>query len=161
VRMPVVAGVAGGVGTTTIAAALRGDEGDLYVPGDQVDVLVCRSTTDSLGETHKAVASTPYPPVLAVVGDIPAGCRGMKLLPNPVRARLRMVEPYVAGFVAIPFVPTWRERDEPVVEAYHVLAPTSDVPRELRDFAEAAQRLAELLVPLLTEHPQPMDPARV
>lgn len=160
-RMPIIAGVAGGVGTSTVAAALRGQDNDLYVDGEQVDVLVCRSTTVSLGETHRAVAMTSYPPVLAVVGDIPAGSRGIKLLPNAVRARLRMIEPHVAGFVAIPFVPTWRERDDPTSEAYHVLAPAATIPRELRDFADATQDLANLLVPLLKTNPQSMAFATV
>jgi hypothetical protein len=74
--------------------------------------------------------------VLAVVADVPEGAR-LKILPSAVRARLRMIEPHVAGMVAVPFVSRWREVDDPCQEAAYVLAPGSDVPRDLRDFAAA------------------------
>ena len=50
-RAPVVAGVGGGVGTTTVAVGLRGhDAGRLagLPPGRWPDILVCRGTLDSV-----------------------------------------------------------------------------------------------------------------
>jgi hypothetical protein len=70
-RQPLVAGVAGGVGTTTIAVALRALDWDLYIDGTAVDVLVCRSTVHCLGEAHRSVGQAPYPPILVVVADVP------------------------------------------------------------------------------------------
>jgi hypothetical protein len=105
-RQPLVAGVAGGVGTTTIAVALRALDWDLYIEGTAVDVLVCRSTVHSLGEAHRSVGHTPYPPILVVVDDVPDRAR-LAAFPSAVRARTRMVEPHVAGAVAVPFVPEW------------------------------------------------------
>lgn len=149
-RVPFCAGVAGGVGVTVISHALRAADEDLHVPESPVDILVCRTTTDSVGQAHRALATALYRPVLAVVADVPEGAR-LKILPSAVRARLRMIEPHVAGMVAVPFVPRWREVDDPCQEAAYVLAPGSDVPRDLRDFAAAMRQLSEQVQPVLRE----------
>ncbi len=52
-RAPTVAGVAGGVGTTTIARALAGSDRGVFT-GRPVDVLVCRATADSLVRAARA-----------------------------------------------------------------------------------------------------------
>ena len=68
-RAPSVAGVAGGVGTTTIARALAGVDRGVFT-GRPVDVLVCRATADSLLRAARAayLISTQqhHRPVLAV-----------------------------------------------------------------------------------------------
>lgn len=133
-RTPTVAGVAGGTGVSTLAAALRAADGGVY-SGGPVDVLVCRTTVVSLGLAHEIAARTPFPPVLAVVADIPS------TIPAPVRARMRMAEPHVHQLVAVPFVPEWRARTDPYGDAAHVLEPEQQLPRPLREFAKAMQRL--------------------
>ena len=68
-RAVTVAGVAGGVGTTTIARALAGVDRGVFT-GRPVDVLVCRATADSLLRAARAayLISTQQHrrPVLAV-----------------------------------------------------------------------------------------------
>jgi hypothetical protein len=62
------AGVAGGVGTTTLAIALSACDRGVFV-GRAADVLVCRSTAESLIRTGRAIqllSSEGYRPVLAV-----------------------------------------------------------------------------------------------
>jgi hypothetical protein len=150
-RSPIVAGVAGGVGTTLLATALGGPDGraldgELAVPGDAVDVLVCRSTLPSLGLLHHQLATTPTPPVVAVVADIPAR------VPRAVVARIRMAAPHAFTFVAIPYVGSWRELDDPYREAAHVLAhPTRELPKHLHDFAASMRNLAAAVGELLIQ----------
>lgn len=137
-RTPLVAGVAGGVGVSTLAAALRAHDGGVYA-GGSVDLLVCRTTVTSLGLAHEVAARAPHPPVLAVVADIPS------TIPGSVRARMRMAEPHVHQLVAVPFVPEWRARVDPHGEAAQVLDPAQQSPRSLRDFAKAMDRLVAAL----------------
>ena len=56
---PLIAGAGGGVGTTTIATALRGRDCDIYQPQQPVHVLVCRSTMHSLGCAQRALQTVP------------------------------------------------------------------------------------------------------
>lgn len=137
-HIPQVAGVAGGVGTSTIATALRADDCGIYRGGAPVDVMVCRSTLYSVGCAQRAINATPRPPVLAVVSDTPAGVG-----PN-TRSRLRMTEPHVQGIVVVPFVSEWRETDAPYEQARDVLA--TDGARHLRAFTDAVEHLVEYLV---------------
>ena len=53
-RVPVVAGVGGGVGTTTVAVGLRGHDGG-RVAGRRPDILVCRDTLDSVQRAAAAL----------------------------------------------------------------------------------------------------------
>jgi hypothetical protein len=147
-RVPRVAGVAGGVGTTLLADALHAIDDGVYVDGP-VDVLVCRTTLTSLGDAHRALTQVPYPPVLAVVADIP------DVVPSAVRARIRMVSPYLRDAVAVPFVGGWRNLDDPYSEASWVLSPEVRIPKSLRGFAKAMRVLAGALEPLLGTDPAP------
>ena len=151
-RQPRIAGVGGGVGTTTITHALWAFDADLYSAGEPVDVLVCRTTTLSLGDALGAVGAAPAPPVLAVVADLPAGAR-VPLLTGPVKARLRMVEPHVAALVAVPFVTEWRGDDDPYSKAAHVLRVGAALPRHLREFAAAMAELTGAVNALLQDSP--------
>jgi len=143
-RAPRIAGVAGGVGTTTLATALRGyDRGRAAEQG--TDVLVCRSTGDSLHAAATAISwlgSSGLPrPVLAVVADQPTALRG------PVRARLRMIEPQVNGLVLVPYVAHWRDITDPLAEAARLSeCPADQLPRALRGYGEALVRLAEAVL---------------
>ncbi|HEY0573557.1 MAG TPA: hypothetical protein VGD73_05600 [Pseudonocardia sp.] len=143
-RAPRIAGVAGGVGTTTLATALRGyDRGRAAEQG--AEVLVCRSTGGSLHAAATVIAwlgTTGQPrPVLAVIADQPTPIRG------PLRARLRMIEPQVNGLVVVPYVPHWRELTDPLAEAARLSdCPADQLPKALRGYGEALARLAEAVL---------------
>src|SRR5919206_432434 len=70
VRAPLVCGVAGGVGTTTIATALHGRDLGVYC-GGPADIVVCRSTSSSVAAAHRVINAVPGAPVLVVVADAP------------------------------------------------------------------------------------------
>jgi hypothetical protein len=143
-RAPRLAGVGGGVGTTTLATALRGyDRGRAADQG--VEVLVARSTGGSLHQAATVIAwlaSNSLPrPVLAVVADQPAPIRG------PLRARLRMIEPQVSALVVVPYVAHWRELTDPLGEAARLSeCPADQLPKALRGYGEALAGLAEAVL---------------
>ncbi|BBG01237.1 MULTISPECIES: hypothetical protein [Pseudonocardia] len=134
-----VAGVAGGVGATTVATALGAADRGVFV-GRAVDVLVCRATGDSLiraGRAAQLVAQvTGRRPVLAVTA---ADAHGPS---RPVTARLRLLEPHAAAVVVLPYVRRWRELAAPLDEVRGLLAtPRTELPRNLRRFAGALRDL--------------------
>ena len=140
---PTVAGVAGGVGTTTVAAALGGIDRGVFV-NRVVDVLVCRATGDSLvraGHAARLVSEvTGRLPVLAVTAADATGPG------RPVTARLRLLGPNTAAVVVLPFVRRWRELPTPLDEARVLLAvPRTDLPRALRRYAAAVDEIANAL----------------
>jgi hypothetical protein len=143
-RAPRLAGVAGGVGTTTLATAVRGyDRGRAVDRG--VEILVCRSTGASLHAAATVLArlaSAGHPrPVLAVVADQPTPVRA------PLRARLRMIEPQASGLVRVPYVTHWRDLTDPLPEAARLSEwPADQLPRALRGYGEALARLAEAVL---------------
>lgn len=144
-RAPKLGGVAGGVGTTTLATALRAyDRGKVSTDLD-VDVLVCRSTGDSLHAAASLIAwlgsNARARPVLAVTSDGPTPMRG------PLRARLRMIEPQVGGLVVLPYVTHWRELTDPLREAARLSeVPSEQLPKALRPYGEALVLLAEAVL---------------
>ncbi|WP_028938092.1 hypothetical protein [Pseudonocardia spinosispora] len=143
-RAPRVAGIAGGVGTTTVATALRGyDRGRAADEG--VEVLVCRSTGMSLHAAASAVTwlveNGRQRPVLVVNADLPGPLRG------PLRARIRMVEPQVAGLIVLPYVVHWREQADPLAEAARLSECSIDqLPRGLRGYGEGIAAIAETVL---------------
>lgn len=139
---PFIAGVAGGVGTTTIAAALRGRDCGLYRANKPVQVLVCRSTLNSLGCAQRALQHTPAPPVLAVVDDVPNG----NLTANTAN-RLRMTEGYVSDIVRIPFVTEWRDVETPHQHAAELLV-AGEPSKGLRGYVDAVRLLVDAIVAL-------------
>jgi len=138
-RAPVVAGVGGGVGTTTVAAALRGHDAG-RVSGGWPDILVCRGTLDSLRRAA-AVLQTADPdafPVLAVTLDAARAAR------RPIRAHLELLEPDLGALVVLPYVRRWTTLPDPVAEAAHLLEEPADrLPRPLRGYAAALRELVE------------------
>jgi hypothetical protein len=140
------------VGTTTLATALRGyDRGREVARG--VDLLACRGTGQSLQQaavliTWLAANGRPRP-VLAVSADQPGPVRGT------TRARLRMIEPQVAALVVLPYVPHWRELTDPLGEAVRLSQePADQLPKQLRDYADALAELARKVVASgLLRHP--------
>ena len=142
-RAPTVAGVAGGVGTTTIARALAGSDRGVFT-GRPVDVLVCRATADSLVRAARAayLISTQQHrrPVLAVNTADSAGPS------RPSVARMRLLEPHTAGVVVLPYVRRWRDLATPLQDVTGLLTrPVTELPRPLRRFATAVHALAHSL----------------
>jgi hypothetical protein len=155
-RQPRVAGVAGGVGTTTIARALAALDCDRYEAGEPVDVLVARATLYSLGCAQQVLASTPRAPVLAVVGELPGSAPTA-----PTRARLRMTEPELAGFVFVPYVPDWVDdvRPHDAAIASRAAPDPRALSRPVRAFVTAIQELIGLVSPLVRADPIPDYPS--
>ena len=152
-EQPQIAGVAGGVGTSTLAAALRARDCGIYRGGDVVDVLVARSSMYSLGCAQRAIAATPAPPVLAVVTEVPGS------LPGVVKTRLRMTEPHVAAIVVLPFVLDWAERDNPHGDATHLLV-AEPASKSARAFRDALLDLVEQITPrVIARSTGPFPPA--
>jgi hypothetical protein len=140
-RAPRVVGVSGGVGTTTLATALRGhDRGRAIDHG--VDILVCRYTAESLRTAATAISwlvanGRPHP-ILAVTSDGPLALRG---------ARARLPEPRVAWLVVLPYVPHWRELAEPLGQVAQLAScPVGQLPKTLRGYGEAVGKLAEAVL---------------
>ena len=138
-RAPVVAGVGGGVGTTTVAVGLRGhDSGRVsgHRPDGPLDILVCRGTLDSVRRAAAVLDEAgPEPPVLAVTlaGRVPRG---------PLRARLELLEPDAAALVLLPHVRRWGTLTDPLAEAAQLLVePVAQLPRPLRAYAAALREL--------------------
>lgn len=106
-RPPVFAGVARGVGTTTLARALHGVDGGL-APGGRpaggvaADVLVCRA--DSLSQLTDAGS-----PVLAVVADRPP--------------RLDRIPGRFGTIVTVPDIAAWHGLHDPEVAGLLAVAP--------------------------------------
>jgi hypothetical protein len=137
-RAPVVAGVAGGVGVTTLAVALRAHDSG-RTAADTADILACRATLDSLRRVAAVLERPPTgpPPVLAVTLDGPRLPRG------PVRARLEVLEAAASAVVLLPHVPRWRTTADPLPEVGQLLVePAERLPRPLRAYAAALRELA-------------------
>jgi hypothetical protein len=153
-ELPIVAGAVGGAGTSVIAAGLRALDDDLYTEGGPVDVLVCRCTVASLTEAQRVASTVPYPPILAVVADVPSGL-GLPVPPPEVTALTRMLDSesgqLVSAMVAVPFVAQWRSRPDPVADAWLLLEPGAVIPAWLAGFAAAMTNLIHAIAGPLAE----------
>jgi hypothetical protein len=142
-RVPVVAGVGGGVGTTTVAAALRAhDAGRIAgrIAGRLPDILVCRGTFDSLRRAAAVLDDAgPEPvPVVAVTLD------GARMLRGVLRARLDLLEADAGALVLLPHVRRWGTLADPLAETTRLLAdPAERLPRPLRAYTAALRELVE------------------
>lgn len=155
-RSPVVVGVSGGVGTTTVANALQGRDRGRFT-GRPVDVLVCRSTSQSLLLAANAAQCLSYSPelrpVLAVTADGPYAPT------KAINARLRMVEPHTSAVVVLPYVRRWRESARPLSDLLVLLElPASQLDRQLREYAVAVRALAAAVSQM--RHMTPPGPAQ-
>src|SRR5436309_6694900 len=151
---PTVAGVAGGVGTTTVATAIGGRDRGLFV-GRPVDVLVCRASGESLvrcGRAAQIVSMLTGAGPLVVVSPLDA--HGPS---RPLASRMRLLEPHVSGVLVLPYVRRWRELAVPLDEVRDLLhlEPT-EVARPLRRYAAAA---AQIRAALDLRSPTPARPA--
>ena len=140
-----IAGVAGGVGVSLIAAALCATDIEVSL-GGPVDVLVCRLTAQSLDLALQTLpaATSGGRPVLAVVHDRPPLGRRAAQIPRPIqhqvaqaRARTHVVE--------VPFVKEWLTCPVPEHEVALLHDPGLAVPRHLREFAKAMTALRAAL----------------
>lgn len=141
-RAPRVCGVAGGVGTTTIATALHGRDLGVYC-GGPADIVVCRSTSSSVGAAHRVINAIPGAPVLVVGAD------GPLRTPAPVKARARMVEPHLTALVWMPYVEQWRHTDDALQHAKAVSSHPDGMPKWLQPWAAALRQLGTAVLPLL------------
>lgn len=141
-RAPLVCGVAGGVGATTIAAALQAQDVGIYC-GGPVDIVVCRTTSSSVAAAHCVVNAAPGKPVLVVVAD------GPLRMPAPAKARLTMVEPHLTALVMMPFVARWREIDQAFEQAVAALRYPNQVPKWLQPWAGALGQVMAAVLPLV------------
>jgi hypothetical protein len=137
VRTPVVAGLAGGAGTSTLAAALHAHDAGRF--DRAADVLVCTST--ALAQAAALVPSpTTAQPVLAVTLDADGADRAA------VAAQLAVLHPRFATVVALPHVAGWRASATARAEAGSVLTlPADRVPRPLRVYASGLRRIVRAL----------------
>lgn len=131
-RAPLVAGLDGAVGTSTVAAALHGRDGGRCRRG--ADVIVCGSGTLRLAGALEFPPSGPRP-VLAIALQ-----PGLAAPPPP---RLRALDARFGALVLIPFVEHW-QGDSPVLdEAAAVLGyPAEQLPPVLRSYAAAIRTIA-------------------
>lgn len=110
-RPPLIAGMAGGVGTTVVAGLLGVPDSGVWVPGMPADVLVCRSVAHQLAAVTRAAASLNPAPVVVIVADC------AEKAPAAVRDRAHMLEPNVAAVVWIPWLAPLREVADPAAAA--------------------------------------------
>ncbi len=153
-RSPLAVGVAGGVGTTTVATALGLVDRGVFT-GRTADVLVCRSTGDSLHRAARAaqlVAADGHGlPLLAVT------CADTSGPSRPTIARLRLLEPHASAVVVLPYVRRWHDLAAPLDEVRDLLTrPAGELPRALRPYAAALTRLSTALA----DHPRSGNAAR-
>ncbi len=141
VRPPVVAGVAGGVGTTTLAVALRAHDAGRAGGGvPAADILACRATFDSLRRA-KAVLERSAP--AAGAGPVLAVTLGAARVPRgPLRARLELLEDATSGVVLLPHVDGWATVADPLAEVAELLVDPAPPPRSLRAYVDALRELA-------------------
>ena len=106
-RRPRIGGVAGGVATSIVAALIGGEDLGVVAPGDDVDVLVCRSVSNQLSVATRIAAAAPVAPVVVISADSP------NRAPHQVRERARMLEPNVPAVVWLDWVEQARSMSNP------------------------------------------------
>ena len=115
---PSVAGVSGGVGTTTLAAAINGVDRGVFV-GRPIDVLVCRGTVESLQRAgraaHLQADASGHRPLLAVTAT------DLRGLSRNVSAQMRLTSAYASHVVTVPMVRRWQESTTYLHDARSIL----------------------------------------
>lgn len=136
-----VAGVAGGVGTSTCARLLQLATGlpvadqQLYRSGP-VDVLVSSITAASLACLGPALARCPRPPVLVVMHTVPG-------TPASSRSYLRRADPHLTARIDINHRRAWLDMPE---------APGLQLPAKATDLQAAVQQLHTALHQMYATH---------
>ena len=140
---PSVAGVSGGVGTTTLAAAINGIDRGVFV-GRPIDVLVCRGTVESLQRAgraaHLQADASGHRPLLAVTAT------DLRGLSRNVSAQMRLTSAYASHVVTVPLVRRWQESTTYLHDARSILTGRpAELPRPLRGYARAARDIRQHL----------------
>ncbi|NMN99309.1 hypothetical protein [Antrihabitans stalactiti] len=153
-RWPIVAGITGGAGVSTVLALLRLPthcDAGVLVPDEPVDVLVTRSTCAAVAAAIDAAAALSPAPVLVVVADRPGP------VPRTVRQRIRMTEPHLPAVVSLDWIDPLRHHDEPLALLGHEVheTPSQERTKWARAALDAAQRIVDTLAIALTAAPQP------
>jgi hypothetical protein len=128
--LPTVAGVGGGVGTSTVAAALGVRDLGVFT-GRPADVVVCRATVASvlLAGRVTALSARPVVAVTAVDTGRPSGA---------LRSRLALLEPHTAAVITLPWVPPWCDLADPIQELREQLTrPAAKLPRPVGGYLVA------------------------
>lgn len=135
---PRVAGVSGGVGTSTLAFALGGCDLGVFA-GRPADVVVCRGTVASVLMAGRVAALCARPVVAVVAVNIAKPGQ-------PLTSRLALLEPHTAAVVLVPHVQQWRDVVDPLTELRRDLsAPVDGLPRTVRRFLDAVALLQDAL----------------
>jgi hypothetical protein len=153
-HLPAVVGVAGGVGTSTIAAALGGRDLGVFA-GRPADVVVCRATVASVLLAGRVAALCTRPVVAVTAVDTGR-------LSAALRSRLALLEPHTAAVVALPWVPSWRDLVDPLRELRdHLIRPAAELPRPVSGYLAALTTIrtalasSELRSPAVPGRPDP------
>jgi len=148
-QVPRVGGVAGGVGSTVVAALLQCTDVGVVNPDgtDRVHVLVCRSTASSVQAAVVLASRMSITPVLAVVAD--CGDRP----PASVRHRLHMAEPNLTGIVRVPWWPSLRDLDDPAARITELAWGGAAPSRPERSVPGVLDELVAAVTPLVTASP--------
>jgi hypothetical protein len=134
-RIPVVAGVSGGVGTSTVALALHARDGGTEI--GSADVVVCRGTAESLSRAGRMSAMLGGGPPLVLAVTCGPARRGR------IAALLAEAGPGWSAVVELPMVTRWLELDDPYAEVTDLLGTQREtLPRPVRAYATAIGRLA-------------------
>lgn len=150
-RRPRVGGVAGGVGTSIIAALIGGDDLGVITAGQAVDVLVCRSVSSQLSMATRIAAAAPVAPVVVINADCP------NRPPHQVRERARMLDPNVAALLWLAWIEPARCMGDPPADLRAAALATEPAPwsqpvRQLR------HDLIRAVSDLVTSNPVTSDP---
>lgn len=149
---PRVAGVAGGVGTSTVATALGAIDCGVVRAGCPIDVIVCTDTVVSTGRSHRAIAAVVGRPLLLVVATGSGGTV------KAAQSRLNMVRPHVSGVITVPYVARWRAVVDPYREAAGVLVTPGPLAKHLRGFARAVGQARQELLERFRQGPPALPP---
>ena len=158
--LPAVVGVAGGVGTSTVAAALGGRDLGVFT-GRPAEVVVCRATVASVLPAGRVAALCPRPVVAVTAVDTGK-------LSAALRSRLALLEPHTAAIVVLPWVPSWHDLVDPLQELRDQLtAPPGSCrdrspatsPSWPRSTPRCALSSSELRSPAVPDRPHPRPPS--
>jgi hypothetical protein len=151
-----VVGVAGGVGTSTVAAGLGGRDLGVFT-GRPADVVVCRATVASVLLAGRVAALCARPVVAVTAVDTGK-------LSGALRSRLALLEPHTAAVVTLPWVPQWRDLVDPLQELNDQLTrPAAQLPRPVAGYLAALTAISGALrsglrSPAVPGRPDPSPP---
>lgn len=153
-RQPRIGGIAGGCGTTLVAALVGAADVGRVSVGEQVEVIVCRSISSHLTEVTQFVRQSPRPPIVVISAD------STLKIPGVVRDRARILQAQVPALLWLDFIQPLRSMSDPINGARaEVLA--SPVSAGFGKAFAFRQELVDALISLLSapEIDQVADPS--